>query len=235
MKILRELSVSTIALLLASSAAMSGAQEIRSGIWVGTRTDALPLPASGYQVYLTGELHGLEQNEDFQLEYLAELNKRSDLRDVAIEEKGVYEEQAQAFISGKSDDLPVMLCLRKGLLLGIRQLNSSLRDDRRIRIHLIDVDSPAAAIQEHLLAIKARIPEASDVNIPGVDRVKERGLDAVHRLEQFRIDSHTRSELRTIEHSIRAYQQGLEVGIGPPKGSPYLEDREQALAENILI
>jgi hypothetical protein len=36
-----------------------------------------------------------------------------------------------------------------------------------------------------------------------------------------------------VEHSIRAYQEGLEVDTGIAKGSPYLEDREQAVASNV--
>jgi len=47
-------------------------------------------------------------------------------------------------------------------------------------------------------------------------------------------DSATRSELRTVELSILAYQQGLEVDVGSPKGSPYLDSREQAVADNIV-
>jgi len=212
---------------------MALTQEIRPGVWAGSRIQSSPLPQNGNQAYLVGELHGLKQNEEFQLEYLRLLNKSSNLRDVAIEEKAVYEKQAQAYIDGEAITLPEALCLRASLLLDIRKLNASLRGDKRIRIHLVDIDSPASAIREHLLAIEQQIPDGTEVRVPAASEIKEHGLETVSSLERYRIDSRTMSELRTVEHSIRAYQQGLEVGIGPPKGSPYLEDREQAIADNI--
>lgn len=230
----RRIDILTVALLLIwGGASKAMPQEIRPGIWAGSQPQTLPLPTRGYQAYLVGELHGLEENEEFQLQYLTLLHKTSDLRDVAIEEKAVYEDQAQAYVDGRSDTLPEALCLRAGVLHGIRLLNTSLRKDDRIRVHLTDIDSPAAAIRQHLVALKKRIPSDANVSIPEANEVKERGLETVGQLKLLRIDSRTRSELRTVEHSIRAYQQGLEVDIGRPKGSPYLEDREQAIASNI--
>jgi hypothetical protein len=208
-------------------------QEIRPGVWASYELQTLPLPTRGYQAYLVGELHGIAENEEFDLQYLTQLHKTSHLHDVAIEEKAVYEDQAQAYVNGRSETLPEALCLRAGVLGGIRLLNAGLRKDERIRIHLTDIDSPATAIRQHLVALKKRITKAANVSIPEASEVKERGLETVGQLKQYRIDSRTRSELRTVEHSIRAYQQGFEVDIGPLKGSPYLEDREQAVADNI--
>jgi hypothetical protein len=220
-------------ILICVLASKAPAQEIRPGIWASTQIESLPIPSRGYQAFLIGELHGLQQNTEFQLDYLRVLNKASKLRDVAIEEKEVYEPQAQAFIDGKKTTLPGALCLRVALLRGIKKFNSSLRTDERIRIHLIDIDSPATAIREHLLAIAKVIPDASAVRVPEANEIKERGIEAVHKIERLCIDPRTISELRTIEYSIRSYQQGLEFGVGPAKGSPYLEDREQAVTDNI--
>ena len=36
-----------------------------------------------------------------------------------------------------------------------------------------------------------------------------------------------------MEFSILALQQGLEFDLGPPKGVPYLDGREEAVASNI--
>jgi hypothetical protein len=218
--------------LLSTSNALP--QEIRPGVWAGHQLQTLPLPTKGYQAYLVGELHGIQENEEFDLQYLTQLHKTSHLRDVAIEEKSVYEDQAQAYLDGRADTLPEALCLRAGVLGGIRLLNASLGKDERIRIHLTDIDSPATAIRQHLVALQKRITNAAVVSIPEASEVKERGLETVGQLKQFPTDSRTRSELRTVEHSIRACQQGFEVDIGRPKGSPYLEDREQAIADNIV-
>ena len=181
---------------------------------------------------MVGELHGLQENEAFQLQYLGKLKSSTGLRDVAIEEDSVYEEQAQAFVEGRVEILPDALCLRAGILKGIRNMNESNPKDL-IRIHLIDVDSPASAIREHLLLVKKRIDKAAAIDIPEVSKIKHRGLAVVERLKRLSMSKSDQMELRTIEHSIRAYREGLEVDIGRPKGSPYLEDREQAIASNI--
>src|ERR1043165_9688268 len=94
---------------------MAPASEIHPGVWTAKHADALPLPVQGYEVYLVGEYHGLEENPEFQVQYLARLHRESGLRDVAIEEDAVYESDAQAFVDGKSDAVPPPLCLRAGV------------------------------------------------------------------------------------------------------------------------
>jgi hypothetical protein len=210
------------------------ARPVRQGIWAARQVQALPIPTHGYQVYLVGELHGIDKNEEFELRYLSILHKEIGLQDVALEEKAVYEDQAQSFVDGRSDSLPKALCLRAGILTGIRHLNAGLRSGRRIRIHFTDVDSPASAIQNHLIALQAHIPGADGVIIPAESDIKFRGIEAVTSLAHFPSEPWIQSGLRTIGHSIRALQQGFEVGIGPPAGSPYLDDREQAVTENIV-
>ena len=231
---LRRTNLLTVAFLfLSGTASQATAQEIRPGVSSARQPQTLPLPTEGYDAYLVGELHGLEENEEFELQYLKQLHSASGLRDVAIEEKAAYEEDAQAFVDGKSDRLPSALCLRAGILEGIRSFNTELNPDARIRVHLTDIDSPAAAIRQHLAALKERL-RANEVSIPAETAIKTRGLEAAAQLKALTKDSALRSELRTVELSILAFQQGLEVGIGPPKGSPYLDSREQAVASNIV-
>jgi hypothetical protein len=209
---------------------VAGAQEIRPGVYAGP-VEKLPLPRNGYDVYLVGEWHGLAENEQFQIGYLKLLHSATGLRDVAIEEDAVYEKGAQDFVDGKSEELPHPICLRAGILEGIRSLNSELRDDAKIRVHLTDVDSPAHAIRQHLEMVRGQL--RANVKIPAEAEIKTHGLDAVAQLKRLATDADSRSALRTIEYSIQAYQQGLEVEIAPPKGSPYLDSREQAVASNI--
>jgi hypothetical protein len=232
-KMLRQSQIATAVALLFGGVLTCTSQQIRSGVWAASEVQPLPLPTAGFQAYIIGELHGIEENAQFELKYLASLNKVSGLRDVAIEEKSVYGVQAEAYVEGKSGAFPRALCLRTEILDGIRHLNSDLSEDERIRIHLVDIDSPASAIRQHLLDLKQRIPGAEKVNVPEVDEIKAHGLAAVSQLQQLNVDARTRSELRTLEHSIGAYQQGFEVTTGRPAGSPYLEDREQAVASNI--
>lgn len=220
-------------LLICGSACTAASQEIRPGVSSAQQAQTLPLPTQGYEAYLVGELHGLEENEEFELQYLRLLHNASGLRDVAIEEKAVYENDAQAFVEGRSEQLPPELCLRAGILAGIRRLNTELNKDARIRIHLTDIDSPATAIRQHLAAIQQRL-KANNVIIPDETAIKTRGLETVAQLKLLTTETALHSELRTIEFSIVAFEQGLEVGIGPSKGSPYLDSREQAVTSNIV-
>jgi hypothetical protein len=86
--------------------------EMQPGVWTAKHPDGLPLPVQGYEVYLVGEYHGLEENAEFQTQYPARLPRESGLRDVAIEEDAVYESDEQAFVDGKSDVVTPPLCLR---------------------------------------------------------------------------------------------------------------------------
>ncbi|MDQ6678122.1 MAG: hypothetical protein M3Z09_12585 [Acidobacteriota bacterium] len=208
-------------------------QEVRPGVSAAKTPDVLPLPTDGYEAFLVGELHGLEENELFQVQYLTRLHRAAGLRDVAIEEDAVYESDAQAFVDGRSNVLPPSLCLRAGLLEAIRRLNVGLDSGKAIRVHLTDIDSPAIAILQHLLIIKNRL-EANQVSLPNEAVIKQHGLRTVGQLKRLTKDSATLSELRTIELSVLAYRQGLEIDTGPSKGSPYLDSREQAVASNIV-
>lgn len=207
--------------------------ELRPGVWVGNDPALLPLPVSGYQAYLIGEVHGVQENVTAFRAYL-EVLLRTGLRDVALEEDSVYERDAQAYVTGNTSRFRNELCLRAGVLNVIRELNLSRRANDLIRVHLVDIDSPAAAIHEHLTILKGQSPDARSLLIPTVDELKDRGLGAV---EAFRralpVGSPLQDELTTIGYSIRAYQDGLEVGDWRFKGSPYLDSREEAIAANV--
>lgn len=223
-----------VLLLLVLAAVFTGqTQDSRPGVSFGRILNDLPVPVSGYQVYLFGEMHGIRESEELFAQYLEKLNTESGLRDVAIEEDAVYEPGAQAYVEGRLDTVPGPICLRAGILDVIRKLNAGRRQSDLIRVHLVDIDTPAAAIRQHLLSIRQKIPAASAVKVPRASRIARSGLKTVEALERLTSDSSILAELRTVRHSIRVNQQGLVVGTRGFKGSPYLEDREQAIAENI--
>src|SRR5580700_7538385 len=95
--------------------ATATAQELRPGVWAADDANALPLPLSGYQVYLMGEMHGVKENAALFGTYLSKLNTTGGLRDVAIEEKSVYDRDAQAYVEGRSNSIPAELCLRANI------------------------------------------------------------------------------------------------------------------------
>jgi len=142
------------------------ADELRPGVWSAHTFADLPLPTAGYQAYLVGELHGLAENVEFQIHYLQRLNAASGVRDVAIEEDSVYEREAQRFIDGVTGELPRELCLRVGILQGIRALNGRLPANERIRIHLVDIDSPAIAIHRHLEILREELSATMVLRAP---------------------------------------------------------------------
>jgi len=222
-----------LALVFSLGIIRSHPEQIRPGVWAGNRVESLPLPTTGYKVYIVGEHHGLTENADFQLAYLRMLVDRTHLRDVALEEKSLYETDAQSYIDGDAKPLPAALCLRASLLRGLRLLNSKLEPSKHVRIHLIDVDSPASAIHEHLLLLSKSIPHSDSVAVPRPADLKDHGEETVRRLEALVSDQQVHSELRTVGFAIRALRDGFEVGTGPAKGSAYLEEREEAMTENL--
>ncbi|MEO7190835.1 MAG: hypothetical protein ABI051_07230 [Vicinamibacterales bacterium] len=225
----------TVLLLASLLLARTGlpAQELGPGIVKAGNVSDLPIPLSGVQVYLLGEVHGAQENEELLAQLVSRLGMDVGLRDVAIEEDGTYEFAARRYVEHRSAELPPELCLRRGIFDTLRQLNQGRAGDALFRVHLVDIDSPANAIRAHLLAIQADIPGSREIRVPAASGIRNDGLAAVGALRRLATDDVVLGQLRTIDHSIRALQQGLQVGVGPPSGSPYLEDREQAIASNM--
>ena len=74
-------------LLLFVVAAAIPAQDLRPGVLAGGSLSAFPLPVSGYDVYMVGELHGVKETVGVFVQYLAKLYDGARLRDVAQEGK----------------------------------------------------------------------------------------------------------------------------------------------------
>jgi hypothetical protein len=224
-------SSATIAVLLAAIAGAAGpARQVRPGVWSASSPVDLPLPATGYQVYVLGEMHGFSQNASAGLAYFEKLHRQSGLRDVAIEEDAVYQLAAEAYVDGRAGALPPGLCLRSEALEAFRNFNRRRAPGDRVRVHLVDIDSPASPIRDHLLSVRQRA--RATVALPDENAIRTQGLAAVAALRRA-VPAAFHGELRTIEHSICALLAGLEVGVGTVNGSPYLDDREAAIAANI--
>ena len=164
--------MASLRLFLLAAALAGPAQEIRPGVWAGRDLGALPLPASGYEVYLLGEMHGVKETEGILAAFLARLHDGMGLRDVAIEEDGVYQRDAQAYVEARASAVPQPLCLRAGVLQAIRRFNEERKDNKLVRVHLIDIDMPATAISRHLAAIKERVAGAAALRMPAAGQIK---------------------------------------------------------------
>ncbi len=137
------------------------------------------------------------------------------------------------FIDGRVDAYRPHLCLRSELLEGIRKLNAGLKPEERFRVHLTDIDSPAAAIRQHLTALQQRLG-ATGVRIPSESAIKDSGFNTVAQLKRLKPgcgDARGIAHRRVLDSCLR---QGLEFDLGAPKGSPYLDSREEAVAGNIV-
>ncbi len=221
-------------IVLLACAVAGAAQELRPGVWGGRDLSGFPLPVADYDVYMIGELHGVKENYDVAVQYAAKLHEAAGLREIAIEDKQAYESEAQAYVEGRSDTLPAPLCGRAGIFRAIRRFNEGRKDGDRLVVRLVDIDYNPEAIREHLVRVKQRVKGADAVMVPALTEIKAQGLDTVAALEKLTSDAEVLAQLRTIRHSIRTYQQGLVVYPGRDfTGSPYLDDREDAIVSNI--
>ncbi|MEZ5355905.1 MAG: hypothetical protein R2762_25005 [Bryobacteraceae bacterium] len=220
--------------LFAISLLAGGPSQVRPGVWVGAGSGTIPAPDAVYRVYMIGEMHGLADNPEFEAGWLEALHREAGVREVAIEEDAVYEPFARAYVEGASETLPAGLCLRSGILDALREFNRGRKGGERVRVHLVDIDSPAVAIHAHLASLRKRIPGGAAIRLPAASAISARGMAVVEALRGRARDPAMLRELRTVAHSIGALREGFEVGIGPGKGSPYLEDRETAVAANLL-
>lgn len=219
--------------------------QLLPGIYVTYDVSALPLATAGYELYVVGESHGQQEMAELLLSYLAELHKTIGLRDVVLEEDLVYEGDANDYVLGITDTLRVDLCLRSNVLSGIRSFNDQLAEEERVRIHLVDLDSPLSAIHLHLQRLHQQLgASAGSVQMPALDEFeswarealgKHRMLELVEQLEDAAIGSDSiLAELGTLRISLDYYYAGNRIGIGIPEGSVYSAPiREKAITHNI--
>jgi hypothetical protein len=210
------------------------AQQLAPGISAFKAPSDLPLPVSGYQVYLVGDAHGTVEPKTLFSAYMAKLHQHG-LRDVFIEEDQVYQEDARAYTTWKTDVLPEGLCLRTDIIDVIRQFSRDLASERRVRIHLVDLDSPAAAIRAHLNQLKKALgAPASNLVIPEGAQFSKQAPELVDFMEGLTTDSEIINQLETVRYSLKAMAQGFEADTGPVRGFPGMEPREAGITNNVL-
>jgi hypothetical protein len=156
------------------------------------------------------------------------------LRDVFIEEDQVYQEDARAYTTWKTDVLPEGLCLRTDIIDVVRQFNRDLTSQERVRIHLVDLDSPAAAIRAHLIQLKQALgTPASNMVIPQGAQFAKKAAELVDVMKGLTTDSDINNQLGTVRYSLEAMAKGFEADTGPVKGFPWMEPREAGITHNV--
>lgn len=227
----------TFILLLTSC----GSQEIRPGVYVTDDPSALPLPTSGYRIYIVGEAHGNRETKLLFISYLERLQEQAGLRDVILEEDQAYEGAANAYVLGGQTALAPELCLRHDVLTYIRDFNAAQVDDEKIKVHLVDVDSPLSAIHLHLRSLHERIgPAAGEISIPGQAEFETWSPAQMYALVDAlgsvaADDASVLNGLQTIHDSIRWYWLGNRIETGPATGNRmvFAPIREDIITNNI--
>jgi len=195
--------------------------EVRPGVYVANDASALPLPTSGYDIYVIGEFHGQREVHLFFIEYLKMLHKTIGLRDVVLEYPNAYERKINAYVLGEiSEDVSSYYL---GVFLeGVKAYNETLPEDEKIRLHAVNIDFPWSVIHEHLILLHEEIGSpAEKTPIPSLDEFeamsKSDKLNLVEKLKAVTDDPSLLHELEIVRISIQGY---------PSRGIPSPDVRE---------
>ena len=213
----------------------------RPGVYTANRVDILPLPTIGYDLYIVGEAHGEHEVRLFFLDYLKRLHDAGGLRDIVLEEGQGYEPDANAYVQGINQTLRSDLCLRADVLKGVRTLNEQLPDDQKIRVHLVDVDSPFEPIYAHLRALQEQSNTAvKSIEIPAWDKFQKLGQSDTYKLVDQLIQAASDQPaivngLETVRLSLYYYFAGNRIGATAPieGSSSNAQPREEAITRNM--
>lgn len=230
--------LTTVLLLVILTLTACVNQEIRPGVYVTDEPDNLPLPTEGYRVYIIGEEHGTREAKLLFISYLKRLNKEAGLRDVILEEDQVYESAANAFVLGESDTLIHEMCLRNDILTLIREFNVTLSENEKVRVHLVDVDSPLSAIQLHLQLLREQIgAPAASIQIPELAEFETwspaQMYNLVSALETAGDNIAVLNGLQTVHDSLRWYFLGDRMDSTTPS-SPFVTVLTAPIRENVI-
>ncbi len=216
--------------------------EVRPGVYLTNEAGTLELPTSGYDIYVIGEDHGMYESHLLMLEYLKKLHETG-LRDIVLEAPQAYERMANEYIQGINEHIleinDEMACFATVVLGDLRSFNESLPDDEKIRVHLVDVDSPLSAIHLHLQELREELAEP--IRIPPLNEFEtltcNEMLDLVDQLAENVKDPSLQNELETIRSSINFYFEGSQIGLGVADAMLTLEGcriREERICQNIM-
>jgi uncharacterized iron-regulated protein len=188
---------------------------VRPGIYMTNNIQYLPLPTSGYDLYLIGEAHGQTEVNPLFIEYLKRLHDDTGCQDILLEMSSAYEEEINTYISG--GNMPWSHPWDSSYLFSnLRTLNMS-DDSRQFRIHLVDVDYDMELVYKHLQNIKEKMgDQGRDIELPPFSEFnawdQKQMLDLVNQLTEAANDVHLRMELSHMQYSVQFCQIFEKVG-----------------------
>lgn len=215
--------------------------EARPGVYISNDPNDFPFPVSGYEVYFVGEAHGNPQTKQVFQTYLERLYGEAGVRDVILEEDQVFETEANAYVQGSADGFPHNLCLRADILGQIREFNAALPAGEKVRVHLVDVDSPLPSIYQHIRDLHRQLGSAAAaISIPELAEFtnwspKQR-KDLITALKKAAADRPAiLNELETVDLSSKWYTMGNRLDENVPVGlQKYFGPlREDVMTKNV--
>jgi hypothetical protein len=226
----------------APSATIEAEKEVRPGIYISNDLNDFPFPTSGYEVYIVGEMHGNQETKQLFLDYLKSLHEYAGVRDVILEEHQAYEPDANEYVLGKTDALPEELCRRTDILGFIREFNTTLPDDQKVSVHLVDIDSPLSVVYKHLAELHTQLGSKSEtIVLPTFSEFEnwspKQFVDLLTALENAAAGQpDILNGLETVHQSFRWYSMGNDLDTMNPatyQWKKYNSPREDIIAQNV--
>jgi hypothetical protein len=214
----------------------------RQGVYITNDPGDLPLPSSGYEIYLIGEqIHGTNEVHMFLLKYLQILHESTGLRDVALENGRGYERAVNQYVMGLSENTSVYWYTGwEGILEGIKSYNQDLPDGEKIRLHLVDVHGELSTIYAYMEELKEMMgPVADQIEVPPLSKFEQLDeSDMLALLDQFgEIRDNPpalTADLDTLRASIKYHFTMDQVNRGIVPIGAAIKIRDECIASNVL-
>jgi hypothetical protein len=223
--------------------AEAGILNPRPGVYLTDDPEYLPLPTSGYDLYVIGEPHGQNEVRELAFAYLVKLYEQSGARSIILEQiSPVYETDVNAYVLGARDTISSKWSISADILIDIRKFNDNLADGEKIRVYLTDLDGRFSDIYAHLLALNSQEPlESAEIEIPMLSKLKtweeEALLALVSEMKSAAGDRQNIAvQLDTVADSIRWHFVTRKFENGEMLSSefiPHEHIREERIAVNV--
>jgi hypothetical protein len=220
-----------------------GVLSVRPDVFMTNDSGLLPLPTSGYELYVVGEPHGEREVRLLALEYLQLLHEHAGVRDIVLEQVSpAYEQEVNAYVLGLSDTVSDEWSFVADVVIGVRVFNDGLPHGEKVRVHLTDLDLGLPNIYAHLQILQEEMgPVIEDARMPSLPELgsweEEEMLALVDRLVGLAGDREAVvAGLETVADSVRWHFIGRQSARGKLPASEYVNYvpvREGRIARNV--
>jgi len=217
-------------------------QNLRPGVYTTNEIDALPLPTSGYELYVVGEPHAEREAHQLVFSYLKTLYETAGMRDIILEQiSPAYERDVNAYVLGHDDIVSPKWSFVADVVIDVRMFNDTLPDSEKVRFHLVDIDPDFADMYTHLQVLREELGAAAmGIDMPSLSEFRTWDeAEMLALVDQMAYVSQGRpgiiSELTTVEDSIRSYVAWQRFGMKEISESEFIEQlsiREERIAQN---